>query len=83
MSGTHDVFVCMSVCMFVKEASLSAIKDSCRDTHLIEMNRFLDSGYRRRGAGECGVEAGGLVFHHTRVHKTCTRMLAQWLINAP
>lgn len=61
---------CARVCVFVEEASLPAIKDSCWDTHLIEMNIFLDSGYMRRGVGESGVAAGGL-------------LPAQWLINAP
>ncbi len=45
--------VCV-VCVCVhssRRRPLSAIKDSYRDTHLIEMNRFLDRRYRRRAVG--------------------------------
>lgn len=71
----HLQSVC--VCVFVEEASLPTVKDSSWDTHLIEMNRFLDSGIRRRRKVECGVAAGGLICHHTHTHKTHTHR--DWL----
>lgn len=76
------VFVDACVCVFVEESSLPAVKDSSWDTHLIEMNRFLHSGSREEGIGECGVAAGGLIAHMQNTHTVAVR-LAQRLINAP